>query len=102
MAEIGPKVKIDPSVRVLIEEVGILGVLADDCMKEGDRGVKRGLFTYSPPSFINCVWSLWCTVGFVLGMGVQAVTCPRECLSSWRWHGGGQVFERNGNGVIWK
>lgn len=71
MAETGPKVRIDPGVRVLIEEAGILGVLADDRMKEGDRGVKRGLFTYSPPSFINCAWSLWYTVGFVLGMGYK-------------------------------
>lgn len=71
MAETGPKVRIDPGVRVLVEEAGILGVLADDRMKEGDRGVKRGLFTYSPPSFINCAWSPWYTVGFVLGMGYK-------------------------------
>lgn len=83
MAEIGAKVKTDPGVRVLTEEVGILGILADDCRKEGDRGVKPGLFTHSPPSFISCFWGLGYTVGFVLGIGVEAVTCPRECLSSW-------------------
>lgn len=104
MAEIGAKVKIDPGVRIFTEEAGILGMLVDDCRKEGDRGVKSGLFTDSPLSFINCVWRLWYMGGFVQGIGVQAVTCPREYLSSWSWHdeGGKQVFERNGNIVIRK
>lgn len=37
MADAAEKVKPDPGAKVLIEEVGILGILVDDSKVEGER-----------------------------------------------------------------
>lgn len=37
MAEIGTKEKTDPGAKILLKEVRILGILVDDCKKEGGR-----------------------------------------------------------------
>lgn len=44
-ADAAEKVKTDPGAKVLIEEVGILGMLVDDSKVEGERVVKPHLFT---------------------------------------------------------
>lgn len=40
MADAAEKVKTDPGAKVLIEEVGLLGILVDDSKVEGERVVK--------------------------------------------------------------
>lgn len=47
MADAAEKVKPDPGAKVLIEEVGILGILVDDSKVEGERVIKPCLFTLS-------------------------------------------------------
>lgn len=47
MADAVEKVKTEPGAKVLIEEVGILGILVDDSKVEGERVVKPRLFTLS-------------------------------------------------------
>lgn len=48
MAPSGEKVKTNPGARVLMEEVGALGISVDDCQKEGNRVAKtRPIYSFT-------------------------------------------------------
>lgn len=74
MAPSGEKVKTNPGARVLMEEVGALGISVDDCQKEGNRVAKPGLFTHSLSPFISYLWSPSMCQELYLGTGARAVS----------------------------
>lgn len=68
MGEIAGKVKTDSDVRVFIKEMGILGILVDDCKEERDRVVKPSLFIHS-----------------LYSSTMELIVCARNCSRHWRY-----------------